>query len=108
MSMSFFFTLLDDSLRPRGSRDPLGSELIWSEVGRKLIANLTTVTSNLDNFIFALLGFWFASDKKKGGDAEWEYFERFEQVTSRARVSLEHDGVLGTRSIKRGASAAVH
>jgi hypothetical protein len=56
--MSFFFTLLDDSLRPRGSPDPLGIEHLWSVIGRKLAGNLTTFTRHLDNFIVTLVG-WY-------------------------------------------------
>lgn len=64
--MSFFFTVLDDSLRPRGSRDPLGAELLWSRVGRRLVGNLTTVTAHLDNFILTLVGFHLCGDARNG------------------------------------------
>jgi len=94
--MSFFFTLLDDSLRPRGSRDPIGLELVWSMVGRKLVGNLTTVTSSLDNFIMALLGFYLCGDEGRAAPA-WELFERFEQATGHARAI---PGVLGIRRIE--------
>jgi hypothetical protein len=98
--MSFFFTLLDDSLRPRGSRDPLGTELLWSRVGRKLVGNLTTVTAHLDNFILTLVGFHLCIDQK-GGQTDWVSFERFEQLTARARVARSLEGVIGVRRIRR-------
>jgi hypothetical protein len=98
--MSFFFTLLDDSLRPRGSRDPLGTELLWSRVGRKLVGNLTTVTDHLDNFILTLVGFHLCVDQK-GGQTDWDSFERFEQLTARARVARGLRGVIGVRRIGR-------
>jgi hypothetical protein len=104
--MSFFFTLLDDSLRPRGSRDPLGIELLWSNVGRKLIGNLTTVTTHLDNFILTLVGFYLCGSE--GQEApDWECFERFEQMTSRARVRCELPGVLGVRRIRSSLDSPV-
>jgi hypothetical protein len=98
--MPFLFTELDDSLRPRGSRDPLGIELLWSSVGRRLVGNLTTVTWHLDNFILTLVGFYLCGEQ--GEEApHWPRFERFEQMTSRARVKLDRQGVLGIRRIQR-------
>lgn len=101
--MPYFFTLLDESLRPRGSRDPLGAELIWSGAGRELVGNLTTVTAHLDNFVFALLGLHLASDDRSA--PEWRHFQRFEQVTGHVRVRLgKPDGVLGRRRIQERVS----
>jgi hypothetical protein len=59
---AYFFTDLDESLRPKGSRDPIGLEPIWSQVGRRLVGNLTTVTRSLDNFIVTLVGFAVAAN----------------------------------------------
>lgn len=99
--MSFFFTLLDDSLRPRGSRDPLGVELLWSRIGRKLVGNLTTVTAHLDNFILTLVGFYLCVDERKN-QTDWVSFERFEQLTARARVARGlSSGVIGVRRIRQ-------
>jgi hypothetical protein len=99
--MSFFFTLLDESLRPKGSRDPLGLEHVWSQVGRKLVGNLTTVTSNLDNFIIAIVGFQLAAESKPEESPDWSVFERFEQITSRMRFNSNRFGVLGTLKLNR-------
>lgn len=98
--MSFFFTLLDDSLRPRGSRDPLGVELLWSRVGRRLVGNLTTVTAHLDNFILTLVGFHLCVNENTG-QTDWQSFERFEQLTARARVARGLSGVIGVRRIRQ-------
>jgi hypothetical protein len=100
--MSFFFTQLDDSLRPRGSRDPLGIELLWSGIGRKLVGNLTTVTRHLDNFIVTLVGFHLCVNETTG-QTDWESFERFEQLTCRARVRRGLSGVIGVRRIRSSA-----
>lgn len=104
--MSFFFTNLDDSLRPRGSRDPLGIEHLWSGVGRKLVGNLTTVTRHLDNFIVTLVGFHLCRNETTG-QVDWESFERFEQLTGRARVRRNMPGVLGVRRIRSSADFPV-
>lgn len=57
-------SLLDDRLRPKGSRDPLAIESIWSAVGRKLVGNLTTVTSRAEHFMVALLACRHAHEGK--------------------------------------------
>lgn len=57
-----FLSLLDDRAKPKGSRDPLGFELIWTHYGRRVIGNLTTITGSLTNFAVALLGFKWAND----------------------------------------------
>lgn len=102
--MTFFFTLLDDSSRPLGSRDPLGIEYVWSTVGRELVGNLTTITSHLDNFVFSLLGYHLCRDAVRGV-ADWDLFQRFEQLTSRARVANgSKSGVLGIDRIKRSSN----
>lgn len=57
-----FLSLLDDRAKPKGSRDPLGFELIWTHYGRQVIGNLTTITGSLTNFAVAILGFKWAND----------------------------------------------
>lgn len=104
--MTFFFTLLDDSSRPLGSRDPLGIEYVWSTVGRELVGNLTTITSHLDNFVFSLLGYHLCRDAVRG-IADWDLFQRFEQLTSRARIANGLTGVLGVERISRSSGAPV-
>ncbi|HKR38384.1 MAG TPA: hypothetical protein VJU59_01695 [Paraburkholderia sp.] len=100
----FFFTALDENCRPKGSRDPLGLEQIWSQVARQFVGNLTTVTRNLDNFIVALTGFAVAAQTGVPGahnDARdalfYLRFERFEQLAAWARFRCQRPGVIGTR-----------
>jgi hypothetical protein len=102
----FFFTDLDESLRPKGSRDPIGLEPIWSQVGRRLVGNLTTVTRSLDNFIVTLVGFAVAANTDTAakavepGSAEFYLrFERFEQIAAWARYVDDAPDVIGTRML---------
>ena len=72
-----FLSLLDDRAKPKGSRDPLGFELVWSHFGRKVIGNLTTITSSIDNFAVALLGFYWVNqlvpmDEQEDFTLYWE------------------------------------
>lgn len=103
-----FLSLLDDRAKPRGSRDPLGFELVWTHYGRRVIGNLTTVTSSLDNFAVALLGFKWANELCEhlpDGERQTqlrESFLRFEQLTGYLRYLANDEKLMGiTRIAKR-------
>ena len=51
-----FFTLEDPRAKIQGSRDPLGVQPIWAAFGRRLVTNLTTVTTSVRGFTVLLLG----------------------------------------------------
>lgn len=105
-----FLSLFDTRLRPKGSRDPLGSEAVWGSLGRRLVGNLTTVTSNLDNFLVAILSCDYAhsdlSGKPQVRDITQlqERFARMEQLLAYVRLSFpkqtDQQGVLGITKAK--------
>ena len=113
-----FLSEWDGRARPKGSRDPLGFELVWSHYGRKVIGNLTTVTGSLENFSVALLGFYWANELnptsvgtvKERSKRIKETFLRYEQLAGYLRHihktgpnSGENDkgeSILGSRRIK--------
>jgi hypothetical protein len=105
-----FLSMFDNRLRPKGSRDPLGSEAVWGNLGRRLVGNLTTVTSNLDNFIVAILSCDYAhsdlTEKAQVSDITQiqERFARMEQLLAYVRLSFvkatEQQGVLGITKAK--------
>jgi len=103
-----FLSLQDDRAKPKGSRDPLGFELIWTHYGRMVIGNLTTVTSSLSNFAVALLGFKWANelcahlpDVERQAQVR-ESFLRFEQLTGYLRYLAGDRRLMGiTRVAKR-------
>jgi len=90
------FSALDDRARPKGSRDPLGAEAIWSFMGRKIVGNLTTVTGSLDNFMVALLCCEFANSADNDADVQERYL-RFEQLSAYLKLCVRptNDGILG-------------
>lgn len=88
-------SLFDERSRPKGTRDPLGAEAIWSAIGRKLVGNLTTVTSNLDNFMVALLCCHYASEHSEKPQDMQEHFLRFEQLAAYLRCQSGRDNLLG-------------
>jgi hypothetical protein len=103
-----FLSLLDDRAKPKGSRDPLGFELVWTRYGRQVIGNLTTVTSSLNNFAVALLGFKWSNelcahlpDSERQARIR-ESFLRFEQLTGYLRYLAGDTKLMGiTRVAKR-------
>lgn len=88
-------SLFDERSRPKGSRDPLGIEAIWSFLGRKVVGNLTTVTSNLDNFIVALLCCRHANAQSTELTAIQEAYMRAEQLAAYLRLAQGNDAFLG-------------
>ena len=102
-----YLTLLDDRAKPKGSRDPLGFELIWSHFGRKVIGNLTTITSSLDNFAVALLGFSWANRLNQSIEEHErhkpirETFLRYEQLTAYVRFYGNASDIMGITRVKQ-------
>ena len=101
-----FLSLLDDRAKPKGSRDPLGFELVWTRFGRTIVGNLTTITSSLENFSTALLGFYWANklnqhlDDKVRHKAIRETFLRFEQVAAYLRYVEKSQDIMGITRVK--------
>jgi hypothetical protein len=91
-----FLSVLDDRAKPKGSRDPLGFELVWTHYGRRVIGNLTTVTSSLNNFAVALVGFKWANElcaHFPDGERQAkirEIFLRYEQLTGYLRFLADN------------------
>ena len=101
-----FFSLFDPRMRPKGSRDPLGSESVWGHMGRRLVGNLTTVTSNLNNFFVSLLSCEYAHQNPNLELAEiQERFARMEQLLAYVRYSIptngSNNGILGITKVKQ-------
>jgi hypothetical protein len=102
-----FITLLDDRARPKGSRDPLGFELVWTHFGRKVVGNLTTITSSLENFTVALLGFHWANElavnvpKDEKQKTVRGYFLRFEQVAAYLRYQQKSKTIMGINRVSQ-------
>ena len=98
-------SLQDDRLKPKGSRDPLGFELVWSYFGRKVVGNLTPITSSLENFSVAMLGFYLTHRLLPNSIEQkdiLEHFIRYEQVAAYLRYIKKHRSIMGiTRVTKR-------
>ncbi|MCY4211686.1 MAG: hypothetical protein OXE97_11695 [Gammaproteobacteria bacterium] len=102
-----FLSLLDDRAKPKGSRDPLGFELIWTHYGRQVIGNLTTITGSLNNFAVALLGFKWANDLHADAlEAEQQTrirdaFLRYEQLAAYLRYLSKDKQIMGITRVQQ-------
>jgi hypothetical protein len=88
-----FLTQLDPHAKIKGSRDPLGLQPIWTRLGRRVVHNLTTVTTSLRGFSVWLLGMYFADQAvDERGDDEGVFparFLKFEQLAAYSRVAWQ-------------------
>lgn len=102
-----FLSLLDDRAKPKGSRDPLGFELVWTHFGRKVVGNLTTITSSVENFTVALLGFYWAhqihgnADKDSREQLIRETFLRYEQLAAYLRYQSGSKEIMGITRVHK-------
>jgi hypothetical protein len=100
-----FFTDLDQRAAVKGSRDPLGIQPIWTWMGRHLVGNLTTVSTQVRDFTSLLLGYHFAERLAEEGRGEEDLatFLKWEQLAAYARVAVcgEQDGIRGVERVRR-------
>lgn len=84
-----FLTLEDPNARIKGSRDPLGAQAIWSHFARRLVVNLTTVTTSVRGFTIVLLARYLTErlvrQERLGSEDALGAFLRVEQLGAYAR-----------------------
>lgn len=106
-----FLSLLDDRAKPKGSRDPLGFEFVWTHFGRKVVGNLTTITSSVENFAVALLGFYWAHQVHGNADKDnrerliRETFLRYEQLAGYLRYQSGSQEIMGITRVHKNMTA---
>jgi hypothetical protein len=97
-----FLTQLDSRAAIKGSRDPLGVQMIWTRLGRHVVANLTTVSNSVRDFTVLLLGYYFAARIADEGGAAGDLasFLKWEQFAGYARASVNKErGFRGTERV---------
>ncbi|MCY3769379.1 MAG: hypothetical protein OXG56_08465 [Gammaproteobacteria bacterium] len=99
-----FFTLEDPNAKIKGSRDPLGTQSIWTAFGRHVVTNLTTQSNSARGFTILLLGRYLADraieDGRIGRDRALDAFLRFEQIGAYVR-HVAHNVESDIRGIER-------
>jgi len=90
-----FLTDLDSRGDVKGSRDPLGVQAIWTHFGRKVVGNLTTVSSSLRGFTTTLLGYQLAElakEHRSSSESTLSVFLKVEQLAAYSRLHVKKDG----------------
>jgi len=96
-----FFTDIDSRIAVKGSRNPLGIQPLWTQLGRHVVGNLTTVSTSIRDFTTLIVGLWFVervadiAPKK----SEVDTFLQWEQLAAYARVAVNEEGSI--RGIER-------
>jgi hypothetical protein len=97
---SFYFSKEDPDYSIKGSRDPLGFQVLWQHQGRKLIPYISTVSINLQDFQILCLAHYFygkEADKKFAS-----FFMRFEQLMAYVRINVsENTGFNGIDRVRK-------
>ena len=102
-----FLSLLDDRARPKGSRDPLGFEMVWTHFGRRVVGNLTTITSSWKIFAVGLLGFHWCNQLCRNVNPVdrqqilQQHFLRYEQLAAYLRSSAGDHEIMGITRVRK-------
>jgi hypothetical protein len=99
-----FLTLEDPRAKIQGSRDPLGLVPLWSAFGRRVVANLTTVSTSVRGFTILMLARYLTQRLIEDGAARETdalgIFLRMEQIGAYAR-HVGHGVTSDIRGIER-------
>jgi hypothetical protein len=97
---SFYFTKEDPDYSIKGSRDPLGFQVLWQHQGRKLIPYISTVSTNLQDFQILCLAHYFYGKESHKKFAS--FFMRFEQLMAYVRIEVsENNGFNGIDRVRK-------
>lgn len=95
----YFLTEKDPNYSVKGSRDPLGMQVIWQTVGRKLIPDLSTVSISIIDFQIMCIAYYFKKEFKVDDQSFQLFFSRFEKLMGFAR--FQKNGPIGFNGIDR-------
>ncbi|MFM1744546.1 MAG: hypothetical protein RLZZ630_483 [Bacteroidota bacterium] len=97
MQPQYFITSPDPDYMPKGSRDPLGLQVIWQHQGKKIIPFLSTVSFSVRDFQILCMARFLYGDKQDSG---WpKFFLRFEQLMGYVRALRYPD--MGFNGVER-------
>ncbi len=108
MPVQPFLTEIDPRGGIKGSRDPLGIMSMWSRLGRRVVGNLTTVSTSVSGFITLIVGHYFVQRlTDEASEDALEVFLKWEQLAAYARWIIHEDGDFrGSERVRRNAGAA--
>ena len=98
----YFISEQDPNYTVKGSRDPLGFQVIWQEAGKRLIPYLSTVSGTLKDFQVICIAYALKKELQIT-DADFEsYFIRLEQLMAYTRFQLnQNDGFNGIDKVRK-------
>jgi hypothetical protein len=100
--LNYYLTDKDPNYTIKGSRDPLGFQVIWQSAGRRLIPNLSTVSANIHDFQIICLAHALKNDLRIDNKDFEPFFIRFEQMMAYTRYkSNPKEGFNGVDKVKK-------
>lgn len=99
----YFLTLQDPNYLVKGSRDPLGFQVLWQDAGRELIPHLSTVSGNIRDFQVMALADYCRQVFRINDRDYLPFFLCFEQLMAYTRFieSKGYDGFNGIDKVRR-------
>jgi hypothetical protein len=98
----YFITKQDPNYTVKGSRDPLGFQVIWQASGRKLIPYLSTVSGSVKDFQILSTAYFYKHELNMDDESFERFFILFEQLMAYTRYQLNGgEGFNGVDRVKR-------
>lgn len=98
----YFITEQDPNYSIKGSRDPLGFQVVWQAAGRKLIPYLSTVSGSIKDFQILCLAYALKKELKIEDKQFEPFFLRFEQMMAYTRYkSYPKEGFNGVDKVRK-------
>ncbi len=87
LSALYYFTKDDGDYRIKGSRDPLGFQVLWQHQAKYLVHFLSTVSVDLHDFQIMCLAYAYYGKSPDIGFMK--FFLRFEQLIVRCQTKVD-------------------
>jgi hypothetical protein len=98
----YFITEQDPNYSIKGSRDPLGFQVVWQAAGRKLIPYLSTVSGSIKDFQILCLAYALKKVLKIDDKQFEPFFLRFEQMMAYTRYrTYPKEGFNGVDKVRK-------
>ncbi len=98
----YFLIKQDPNYTVKGSRDPLGFQVIWQEAGRRLIPHISTVSGSVKDFQIMSTAHYFQKALDMEDGAFETFFILFEQLMAYTRYcSFRDEGFGGIDKVKK-------
>jgi hypothetical protein len=98
----YFITEQDPNYSIKGSRDPLGFQVVWQAAGRKLIPYLSTVSVSIKDFQILCLAYALKKELNIDDKQFEPFFLRFEQMMAYTRYrAYPKEGFNGVEKVRK-------